>query len=66
MSLTYEHSNPEPETAKQGAEDKKKWAIQDEEEAEAKVNPFLENATVRGHVWYKLLDAPVLTLDVTV
>ena len=27
---------------------------------------FLENATVRGRAWYKLLDAPVLTLDVTV
>jgi len=27
---------------------------------------FLENATVRGRDWYKLLDAPVLTLDVTV
>ena len=26
----------------------------------------LENATVRGRDWYKLLDAPVLTLDVTV
>ena len=26
---------------------------------------FLENATVRGLDWYKLLDAPVLTLDVT-
>ena len=25
-----------------------------------------ENATVLGHDWYKLLDAPVLTLDVTV
>ena len=25
-----------------------------------------ENATVRGRAWYKLLDAPVLTLDVTV
>jgi len=27
---------------------------------------FLGNATVRGRAWYKLLDAPVLTLDVTV
>ena len=27
---------------------------------------FLENATVRGRDWYKLLDASVLTLDVTV
>ena len=27
---------------------------------------FLENATVRGGAWYKTLDAPVLTLDVTV
>jgi len=27
---------------------------------------FLENATVRGRDWCKLLDAPVLTLDVTV
>ena len=27
---------------------------------------FLENATIRGLAWYKLLDAPVLTLDVTV
>ena len=27
---------------------------------------FLENATVRGRDWYKLLDAPVLILDVTV
>ena len=27
---------------------------------------FLENATVRRRDWYKLLDAPVLTLDVTV
>ena len=27
---------------------------------------FLENATVRGRVWYKLLDAPVPTLDVTI
>ena len=26
----------------------------------------LENATVRGRAWYKPLDAPVLTLDVTV
>ena len=26
----------------------------------------LGNATVRGRAWYKLLDAPVLTLDVTV
>ena len=26
---------------------------------------FLENATVRGRDWYQLLDAPVLTLDVT-
>ena len=26
----------------------------------------LENATVREHDWYKLLDAQVLTLDVTV
>ena len=26
---------------------------------------ILENATVRGRAWYKLLDAPVLTLDVT-
>ena len=26
----------------------------------------LENATVRGRAWYKLLDAPVPTLDVTV
>jgi len=25
---------------------------------------FLEHATVRGHDWYTLLDAPVLTLDV--
>ena len=25
-----------------------------------------ENATVRGRAWYKLLDAPVLTVDVTV
>ena len=25
-----------------------------------------ENATVRGRAWYKLLDAPVQTLDVTV
>jgi len=25
----------------------------------------LENATVRGRAWFKLLDAPVLTLDVT-
>ena len=27
---------------------------------------FLENATVRGRDWYKLLDALALTLDVTV
>ena len=27
---------------------------------------FLENATDRGCAWYKLLDAPVLTVDVTV
>ena len=27
---------------------------------------FLENATVRGRAWYKLSDAPVLTLDVMV
>jgi len=28
------------------------------------VNAFvLENATVRGRDWYKLLDAPVLTLN---
>jgi len=27
---------------------------------------FPPNATVRGRVWYKLWDAPVLTLDVTV
>ena len=27
---------------------------------------FLENPTVRGRAWYKLLDAPVLTLDMTV
>ena len=27
---------------------------------------FLENATVRGRDWYIVLDAPVLTLDVTV
>jgi len=27
---------------------------------------FLENATVRGRDWYIFLDAPVLTLDVTV
>jgi hypothetical protein len=27
---------------------------------------FLKNATVRGRDWYNLLDAPVLTLDVTV
>ena len=27
---------------------------------------FLENATVLGRAWYKLLDAPVLTLDVTI
>ena len=26
---------------------------------------LLENATVCGRDWYKLLDAPVLTLDVT-
>ena len=26
----------------------------------------MENATVRGRAWYKPLDAPVLTLDVTV
>jgi len=26
---------------------------------------YLENATVRGRAWYKLLDAVVLTLDVT-
>jgi len=26
----------------------------------------LENATVPGRAWYKLVDAPVLTLDVTV
>jgi len=26
---------------------------------------FLENATVRGRAWYKLLDVLVLTLDVT-
>jgi len=26
---------------------------------------FFENATVRGRAWYKRLDAPVLTLDVT-
>ena len=30
------------------------------------MRPFLENATVRGRAWYTLLDAPVLTLDVTV
>ena len=28
--------------------------------------PFSVNATVRGRVWYNLLDAPVLTLDVTI
>ena len=27
---------------------------------------FLSNATLRGRAWYTLLDAPVLTLDVTV
>ena len=27
---------------------------------------FVENATFRGRAWYKLLDAPSLTLDVTV
>ena len=27
---------------------------------------FLENATIRGSAWYKLLDAPVLTLEATV
>ena len=27
---------------------------------------FLENATVRGHDWYKLVDATVLALDVAV
>jgi len=27
---------------------------------------LLENATVHGRDWYKRLDAPVLTLDVTV
>ena len=27
---------------------------------------YLKNATVRGRVWYKLLDAPVPTLDLTV
>ena len=27
---------------------------------------ILENATVRGRAWYKLSDAPALTLDVTV
>ena len=27
---------------------------------------FLGNATVRGRAWYKVLEAPVLTLDVTV
>jgi hypothetical protein len=26
----------------------------------------LENAMARGYAWYKLLDAPVLSLDVTV
>ena len=26
---------------------------------------FLENATVRGRVWYKLLEASVISLDVT-
>ena len=36
------------------------------EEQVISTSPFLENATVRGRVWYKLLDAPVLTLDVTV
>ena len=29
-------------------------------------SPLLENATVRGRDWYKLLDAPVLALNVTV
>ena len=29
-------------------------------------NVFWENATVHGRAWYKLLDALVLTLDVTV
>ena len=30
------------------------------------VQDFLENATVHGRAWYKLLDAPVLASDVTV
>ena len=31
-----------------------------------RIKRFLETATVRGRDWCKLLDAPVLTLDVTV
>ena len=32
----------------------------------ARQSRFLENATARGRAWYKLFDAPVLTLGVTV
>ena len=34
--------------------------------AQAAPGPPEENATVRGRAWSKLLDAPVLTLNVTV
>ena len=34
--------------------------------ATCRLNVVLANATLRGRAWYKLLDAPVLTLDVTV
>ena len=30
------------------------------------VTPLLEDATIHGRAWYNFLDAPVLTLDVTV
>ena len=36
------------------------------DDAERKVHPFLGNATVYGRDWYTPLNAPVLTLGVTV
>ena len=74
MSLKYEpvseplHSstpNPKPYTLNQVAR-----VACDDDAAELLVLwprcLFLKNATVRGRAWYKLLDTPVPTLDVTV
>ena len=47
------------------------WTVTNPTEAgrmhkQQEVHNYLEKATVRGRAWCKLLDAPVLTLDVTV